>query len=86
MRFTIYIYMDENHIANVKTEPHPHHWRLFIIVLLIIGIYVAFRGLKTTSQKFEEVANTPAPNQGQVTEEEKATIDAIRHAPPVDLQ
>ena len=76
--------MDENHIANVRTEPHPHHWRLFIVVLVLIGIYAAFRGLRSSTTKFDTIANTPSENPGQVTAEERATIDAIRYAPPAE--
>ena len=76
--------MDENHIANVRSEPHPHHWRLFIVVLVLIGLYAAFWGLRPSRAKFDTIANTPSENPGQVTDEERATIDAIRHAPPAE--
>jgi hypothetical protein len=74
--------LDTNHIGNMATEPHPHHWRLFIAVLVLLGLYAAFWGLRSTPDKFLDVANAPAENQGQVTDEERASIDALRYAPP----
>src|SRR3989344_1355133 len=76
--------MEGDQIGN---KPEARHWKLLIVAGVVIGIYIAFRGLDTTSNStsdIEALANTPSPNQGVVTEEDRASIELVRNAPSTE--
>ncbi|HEY9582731.1 MAG TPA: hypothetical protein VJK09_00240 [Candidatus Paceibacterota bacterium] len=72
---------EETDIAN--TAPRSHIRMIIFVIMLVVIALLFWQGAKSVGMTdYERAAAVPSQNQGVVTADEKASIEALRQAPP----